>query len=213
MKRYTVHGFTLVELIVVIAIIGILAGILVPSLIGYVNKAKRSADAASAKTLYNQVELIFTEDTLYDGFNGKRETPYQAFNTHNFKTIHTVKVGNESYDLHVVAKCAGCGPAQSQPFTNGFYHWNGNTEGTAIYAALEQSFMYSKQGKYQIRMQSSKYQGKKTDLWMICYREIKSGKDKNAKSDRVMEIWAGDSTGKWASLPQFRLYPNPSEGY
>ena len=37
-------GFTLIELIVVIAIIGVLATILVPSAIGFVKKSKRTAD-------------------------------------------------------------------------------------------------------------------------------------------------------------------------
>ncbi|MBR1530283.1 MAG: prepilin-type N-terminal cleavage/methylation domain-containing protein [Oscillospiraceae bacterium] len=46
-------GFTLVELIVVIAIIGVLAAILVPSMLGYVSKAKFSSANSTAKTLFN----------------------------------------------------------------------------------------------------------------------------------------------------------------
>ena len=118
-------GFTLIELIVVIAIIGILTAVLVPSLTGYVNKARRRTDAANAKELYNELSLLLLDDTLYEGFNGKEETASAAWydKKRSYKTVHTVKVTShgeeETYNLHIVAKCAGAKPAKSQPMKVG----------------------------------------------------------------------------------------------
>ena len=59
MRKNNRKGFTIVELVIVIAVIAILAGVLIPTFAGIVEKANKSAALQEATNLYKQ---LLTED-------------------------------------------------------------------------------------------------------------------------------------------------------
>lgn len=59
-RRSKKGGFTLVELIVVLVILAILAALLIPTLTGYINKAKEKSVVAETR------QVVLAAQTLYD---------------------------------------------------------------------------------------------------------------------------------------------------
>lgn len=67
-------GFTLVELIVVIAILGVLMAVLVPQYIQYVDKSRQSADEAAIGEVAHAIEVASAEEDVYDQINDGNAT-------------------------------------------------------------------------------------------------------------------------------------------
>ena len=79
-KKMNNKGFTLVELIVVLVILAILAAILVPTLLGYIERAKSEKDYSTAQTIRVAMQSAIAEAYAKDN-DGKvnvNEVPYTS---------------------------------------------------------------------------------------------------------------------------------------
>jgi len=63
LRKKNQKGFTLIELMIVIAIIGILAAIAIPNFLAYRTKGQNSAAQSEAKNFYNAAMAYFADTT------------------------------------------------------------------------------------------------------------------------------------------------------
>ena len=122
MKRNTKKGFTLVELVIVIAVIAILAAVLIPTFGGIIEKAQKSAALQEARNIYaaylveeagkgevNDSLIIEVGDYYVTVTDGKlaeeaQEIPDGGVDTTDYTALGTVDNPNTSYDETKVYK-------------------------------------------------------------------------------------------------------------
>jgi type IV pilus assembly protein PilE len=75
MKPKKETGFTLIELMIAVAVVGILASIAYPSYIDHVRKSRRADAQGALMGLSNAMERFFTQNSTYLGAAGTSGTP------------------------------------------------------------------------------------------------------------------------------------------
>lgn len=87
-------GFSLVELIIVIAIMAILAGALAPALIKYINKSRKSTDIQNADSLRTAIQTALSNpeaaDNAPSGMTAASKVTTNVANGTFYSEVHSV---------------------------------------------------------------------------------------------------------------------------
>lgn len=96
MKKMNKKGFTIVELVIVIAVIAILAAVMIPTFGGIIKKANVSSVQQAASALYKQAIALDLADGIQDGKDGTKEIEFVEGKPVNY-TVEDGKLTSFSY--------------------------------------------------------------------------------------------------------------------
>ena len=124
MTKNNKKGFTLAELLIVVAIIGILVAISIPIFTSQLNKAKDATNQANARSLYAQLVADYMDDSKVDNApssdsvgEGASATITMDGNSYKF-----TGVGSSQLSMSYSSDESDTGPVVT------YTHWDGSAE-------------------------------------------------------------------------------------
>lgn len=231
-------GFTLIELVVVLAIISILAMLIVPSLSGYIDSAKKKATVVNGKTIYMSAVHALSDEAAYNSFYTPQSswTAYEATpegrvvsTTTTYKGVtskYSKKVDMKSdleaegnYRFTVVARVDGVDHK-----TGG--DWKNPSDITRVFRTWDYSdkryetFVKTMCADLDMKLGQNNKTGDEFQVKMP-YRKREDGGSLplirwlvvyRLDDPTRLEVWAGDGY-KAENGPAYRVYPNPAPNY
>ena len=197
-------GISLIELIVVIAIMGILTGVISPMFLKYVRKSEKAKDIYTADQIARAVNVAFIENSeAYDTFQNWDEAKLRVSATVGGVTKYYYIYYIASNGVQETNKNSNCfngkGKGLYKRYTDGRDGFYGTINRELGLSTTEMNTSIIP--KYRVNGKSIKNPDKYADRWRIC---------KNDKG--TLEIWVSQPD-PWGGYPIYRLWPEPDDAY
>ena len=188
------RGFSLVELIIVIAIMAILAAAIAPALIRYIDKSRKADDVSTASTIAKAAELAIAEAEPWDDF-------LDAANAASSESVTFNHDGtSQSYNVKVVSRCDSstnyafeCAGSNSK---------NSFTKAVNATLTLDPDASDPDDNKDRLPFRYKKIPSggtSKPASWSICTNEVTG----------EVEVWICNDNGD----PEYKLHPTVCDEY
>jgi len=208
MKK-TNKGFSLVELIIVIAIMAILAGAIAPALIRYIDKSRRSNDVSSAKTIKTAIETALgTEDAYTILTNTDATAKYTLLQFNPGVKYSAADYASSSSTVGVEIKTIGSFDLIKQNLVA-----FSDVEATAKKQALDIIAQNVGEKVPNLKFKKSANTGTMTDKPTLYYATINNNGTVAVYIGNASTTFTADADGKISATQGFEIVPNTCKEY